>query len=267
MDMKTKHKTRRGSAMPIIGLGTWKLTENTAEVIEAALKMGWPMIDTSGNYGTQGGIGEGISRSGVGRDDFYLVTKIESDDDAYEATKKNLEELGLDYANLVLVHWPPRNGAGISLWEGLIKAQKDGLTQEIGVSNYSEDQIEELIKKTGEVPAVNQIEWSPYGYSAEMYRYCKGHNIMIQGYSPLTRSERLDEELLDEIAERYGKSPAQILIRWALQIGVVPLPKAKSTEHLQENLDVFDFELSKQDMATLSRQNEHYSALGGLAYI
>ncbi|HEX5797268.1 MAG TPA: aldo/keto reductase [Candidatus Saccharimonadales bacterium] len=254
--------------MPVLGLGTWELTDRTADTIAKALLIGYPMIDTSGDYGTQPGIAEGIKKSQIPRDQFYLVTKVEESDDAYRATKKNLEELQLDYADLMLIHRPPDNGVGQNLWEGLLRAQQDGLTKDIGVSNYSKKQIEELINATGVVPVVNQIEWSPFGHSMEMLEYCRDNGIIIQAYSPLTRSERLDDPELNDIAEKYGKTPAQILTRWNLQIGTVPIVKANKIEHLKEDLDVFDFELSGDDMEELNAMNEEYSALGStLQYV
>jgi len=257
---------RSGAYMPQIGLGTWQL-RNTAQTIVDALRMGYQMIDTSGDYGTQPGIGEGLRRSGLAREDFYLVTKVEEDEDAYAAALNNLRELRLGYANLLLIHRPPARGAGVELWRALCQAQADGLTVDIGVSNYSTNLIDELIEATGEVPAVNQIEWSPFGYSDEMLNYCKEKRIVIQAYSPLTRTHRLRERELREIGFKYGKSPAQILLRWDMQLGVVPLPKANQRAHLEENLNVFDFELSESDMATLKVFNEEYSSLGSLAYV
>lgn len=250
-----------GRNMPILGLGTWKLTDDTAATVAKALELGYPMIDTSGDYGTQPGIAEGIKQSSRTRDSFYLVTKVEETDEAYEATQHNLEELHTDYADLMLIHRPPASGAGEQLWRGLMRARDEGLAKDIGVSNYSIQQMQALADVTGEMPAVNQIEWSPFGWSREMLDFCRDKGIVIQAYSPLTRTERLQYEELDAIADKYGKSPAQILIRWSLQKGVVPLPKANRLEHLQENLAVFDFELTNEDMDTLDGLNEHYSSL------
>jgi 2,5-diketo-D-gluconate reductase A len=261
MDIQSTVKLRSGNKMPIMGLGTWQLTENTASTIVKALQLGYRMIDTSGDYGTQPGVGEGIKNSGVARDAIYLVTKIEEDDDAYDAARKNLKELQLDYADLILIHRPPPTEAGEDLWKGLIRARKDGLTKDIGVSNYSIERIRALIKATDEVPAVNQIEWSAFGYSQDMLNYCQENNIIIQAYSPLTRTERLDDDVLQEVSAKYGKTPAQILIRWCLQVGTVPLPKANNEEHLKQNIDVFDFEISRADMDKLNGLNEKYSSL------
>lgn len=258
---------RSGNRMPPLGLGTWQLTRDTAGTVAAALRAGYRMIDTSGDYGTQPGIAEGIESSGVDRSNLYLVTKVEETDEPYAATKRNLRELGTDYADLMLLHRPPDDGAGEQLWRGLMQARSDGLARDIGVSNYSAELIDQLAQATGEVPAVNQIEWSPLGHSDAMQDYAQRHKMVIQAYSPLTRATRLDDEALVAIADRYGKTPAQILIRWNLQRGTVPLPKANTKSHLNENLEVFDFEIADADMADLDALNQHYSSLGALPYV
>lgn len=267
MDLTSRVQLHTGNEMPVLGLGTWQLTRNTGETIAAALDLGYPMIDTSGDYGTQPGIGEGIHLNGAARDSFYLVTKVEETDDAYEATKRNLRELGLDHADLMLIHRPPDRGAGEELWRGLIRARREGLTRDIGVSNYSSDLIDALVEATGEVPAVNQVEWSPFGHHMALKHHHDANGIVIQAYSPLTRSRRLADGKLREIAARHGKSPAQVLIRWNLQRGTVPLPKANSQAHLEENIAIFGFTLDEEDLSMLDALNEHYSALGKLPYV
>lgn len=266
MDRNSTLMLRTGRRMPVLGLGTWQLTEDTDGTVEAALDLGFRMIDTSGDYGTQPGIGKAIRRAGIRRDDFYLVTKVEETDNAFEATKRDLDELGLDHADLMLIHRPPDNGAGARLWEGLLRARQEGLTRDVGVSNYTTELIDALIEATGEVPVVNQIEWSPFGHGGAMRRYADSHEMVIQAYSPLTHGNRLDDAALNGIADRYGRSPAQVMIRWNLQRGTVPLPKANSPDHLEENIEVFDFEISEADLARLDRLNERYSALGTLPY-
>lgn len=258
---------RSGHRMPVLGLGTWQLTNDTAGTVEEALRLGYRMIDTSGDYGTHPGIGEAIHGSDLDRQEICLVTKIEEDEDAYDATRRNLVELGLEHADLVLIHRPPPSGAGRELWEGLLRARDDGLARDIGVSNYSAEQIDELADATGEIPAVNQIEWSPFGWSAEMLEFCRERGIVVQAYSPLTRTRRLGDERLAELAAEYDRTPAQLLIRWNLELGVVPLPKANRWDHLAENLDVFDFELDDAHVAELRSLNERYSSLGLLPYV
>ncbi|MDQ3944312.1 MAG: aldo/keto reductase [Actinomycetota bacterium] len=243
-------------------MGTWQLTRDTAGTVETALRLGYRMVDTAVDYGTQPGIGEAVARSGVDRSAIYIVTKVEENEDAYDATVRNLRQLRLDDVDLVLIHRPPADGAGRELWAGLIRAKEEGLTTDIGVSNYSVQEIEELIDTTAEVPVVNQIEWTPFGWSREMLDYCRERRIAIQAYSPLTRAQRLDDATLVEIAAACGKTPAQHLIRWSLQSGVVPIPKANRHDHLEENLEVFDFELTDEQMAAVNDLNEKWSSLG-----
>lgn len=256
-----------GNTIPILGLGTWQLTDDTSGTISYALRLGYKLIDTSSDYGTHHGIGEGIKASGIDRKDFYLVTKVEETDDAYARSKSNLQELDLKYVDLMLIHRPPPTGAGEELWEGLIQAKNDGLTKDIGVSNYSINLIDKLIEASGVIPALNQIEWSPFGHSQEMLTYCQDKSIILQAYSPLTRAKRLDDTALNQIAVKYSKSPVQILVRWNLQKGICPIPKANEKSHLEENLNVFDFEILEEDILFLNELNEEYSSLGTLPYI
>lgn len=251
-----------GRQMPIIGLGTWQLGENGDQKIGAAISMGYRMIDTSGDYGTQANVGRGLKSSGVNRDDIFIVTKVEEDEDSYDATKRNLNQLGLEYVDLMLIHRPPRDGsAGHELWHGLIRAKAEGLVRDIGVSNYSEEQVQELASGSNETPVVNQIEWSPFGFSEEMHDFCRQNDIVIQAYSPLTRAERLEDAVLQDLSDKYEVSPAQILLRWDIQMGVVPIVKASQARHMRENIEVFDFELSREDMEDLASLNEMYSSL------
>jgi diketogulonate reductase-like aldo/keto reductase len=254
-----------GARIPVMGLGTWQL-RGGAETVRTALGLGYRLIDTSGDYGTQPAVGEGMRSSGLEREEIFLVTKVEETEDGYDATKDRLRDLGLDYADLMLIHRPPDKGAGEWIWEGLIKARQEGLCREIGVSNYTTGQIDAVTDATGERPAVNQIEWTPFGHTQEMLDYCRDHDVLIQSYSPLTRGERLDDARLTEIARGHGKTPAQVLLRWNIQLGVNPVPKASTREHLQEDIDVFDFELADDEMDRLTNLNERYSALAGLAY-
>ena len=256
-----------GNKMPLIGLGTWQLHEDTAATIRHAIEVGYRMIDTSSDYGTQPGVGGAVRGSNVAREDLFIVTKIEETDDAYTAATDYVHEMGLDYADLILIHRPPHGSAGVELWEGLIQARDEGIAHDIGVSNYSTEQIGQLIDATDEIPAVNQIEWSPFGHKVEMLEFCRENEIIIQAYSPLTRTKELNDSRLITLAQKYNKSPAQILIRWNIQLGVVPLPKANSWQHIEENISVFDFVISEDDMATLSSYNQEFSALSGLAYV
>lgn len=266
MDAHSNVTLRSGAGMPLIGLGTWQLDRDTADIIENALVLGYRMIDTSGDYGTQPGIARGLEASGVDRSRYFITTKVEEDEDAYDSAYKNVRELGLTYADLILIHRPPQSGSGEDLWRGLMEARDEGLMRDIGVSNYPTELIDDLIAKTGETPAVNQIEWSPFGYSERMRAYAADKEIILQAYSPLTRGRRLGDEILDEVAAEYAKTPAQVMLRWHLQRGTVPIPKAQSEKHLADNIDIFDFELTEDDLVKLDELNERYSSLGALPY-
>ena len=264
---ETSRALPSGNRMPLLGLGTWELQAHTTETVCRALELGFRMLDTSPGYHTQRGIGAAIRACGFERRDIYVITQVEPLGDPYAALHKNLSQLRLDYADLVLFHQPDGDDAGEMAWQALRRAKRDGLTHDIGVSGYTIDAIEELVYRSGEMPAVNQIEWSPFGHSPRMLDFCRDNDIVIQARSPLTRGLRLNDDKVTAMAARYGKTPAQLLIRWALQVGVVPLPKANHVQHLRENLSVFDFEIAPVDMARLNALNEHFSVRRSLPYV
>ena len=267
MDIQSTIPLHTGTKMPVIGFGTWSIQGSVKKATEAAISAGYRMIDTSGDYGSQPGIGEALKLNAIPRSSVYLVTKVEETDNAYKATINNLRELEVEYVDLMLIHRPPRDEVGEDLWRGLIKAQEEGKTRDIGVSNYSEQQIQTLTDLTGVKPVVNQIEWSPFGWSRQMHDFCLQNDIVIQSYSPLTRGQRLSDGYLNEIGLKYDKTPAQVLIRWNIQHGWVPIVKSDDPNHIEENIDVFEFKLAAEDMRTLDEMNEDYSALGeGPAY-
>jgi 2,5-diketo-D-gluconate reductase A len=257
-----------GAEMPLIGLGTWQLTgDDATEGVAHALEIGYRLIDTADDYRNQDRIGEGVRLSAVPRDEVFLTSKVEEDENAYEGTRQRARDLGVDRLDLCILHRPPPDGAGEELWEGLIAAKRDGLTREIGVSNYTAEQVDRLIEASGQAPVLNQIEWSPFGHSTDVLEHGNRTGVAIQAYSPLTRAERLGDETLAEIASAHGRTPAQVLLRWDLQLGVPAVPKAASAEHRHENLDLFDFELDDAEMGRLEGLNERYSSLSGLPYV
>src|SRR5688572_13889695 len=258
---------RTGREMPIIGLGTWMLTSHTPESVQHAFELGYRMVDTSADYKTQPGIGKAVRRYNQKRESLYIVMKVEPEENGYDATLRNLEELKLAYADLVLIHRAPEKGVGEKLWEQLVRAREEGLTRDIGVCSHKIEQLKVLAENTGEVPAVHQLEWSPFGHSLDMLSFCRAREIVLQAYSPLTRGKRLKDERLVEIASKHRKSPAQVILRWDLQHGVVPIPKAYREDHQRDNLDIFDFTLDEIDMGTLDGLNEQYSALEKLDYL
>lgn len=257
-----------GTEMPAIGLGTWQLTGDAARTgVEHAIEIGYRLVDTADDYYNQPEIGEALRSAPVAREEIFLVSKVEEDEDAYAATRERLRDLGADYLDLCLIHRPPPSGAGEVLWEGMLEAKRDGLSLEVGVSNYSSEQVDRLVEVSGEAPVVNQVEWTPFGHSTDLLEHGRANGIVIQAYSPLTRATRLGDETLAEIGADHGKTPAQVLLRWNLQLGTPPVPKAESAEHREENLDVFGFELDDLEMSRLTGLNERYSSLAGLAYV
>ena len=258
---------RTGREIPVIGLGSWMLTSHTAESVQHAFEIGYVMVDTSADYQTQAGIGKAMRRHDLPRDSLYIVMKVEPEEHGYHATVKNLADLKLAYADLVLIHRAPEKGVGEKLWKQLMQARDDGLTRDIGVCSYKLEKLQALADATGELPAVHQLEWSPFGHSLDMLSYCGAQQVVLQAYCPLTRGKRLKDERLAPIARKHGKSPAQVILRWNLQHGVAPIPKAYREDHQRDNLDIFDFALDEIDMGALDGFNEHFSALEKLEYL
>ena len=243
-----------GTEMPALGFGTWQL-DDAAAAVRDALELGYRLIDTSGDYGTQPAVGEALASSSVPRDEVFLVTKVEEYEDAYESSRSNLEELGTDRVELMLIHRPPPTGAGEDLWEGLLRAKRDGLTREIGVSNYSTEQVERLYQASGERPVVNQVRWSPFRHDPDLLDDARRTGVVLQGYSPL-KWGGADAGALAEIGRRHGKSASQVALRWCVQLGVVPIVKAGAAEHRRENLEIFDFELDDAEMSAVGALNK-----------
>jgi 2,5-diketo-D-gluconate reductase A len=260
-------RLRSGRDMPVLGLGSWMLTTHTAEAVMHAFELGYRMVDTSADYKTQPGIGKAIRLSQAPRESLFVSMKVEENEDGYAATVRNLQELKLAYADLVLIHRAPKTNVGEKVWRGLMRARDEGLTRTIGVCSYKVAQLQALADQTGEMPAVHQLEWSPFGHSLDMLNFCRANDIVVQAYSPLTRGKRLKDERVAAIAIKYGKTPAQVLLRWNLQHGVVPIPKAYREDHQRQNIAVFDFELDPVDMAALDALNEQFSALDKLEYL
>jgi 2,5-diketo-D-gluconate reductase A len=264
---ESSHLLASGNRMPLLGLGTRELNHQTVDTVCSALELGYRMLDTSPQYHTQRGIGDAIRACGFERHEIFVITKVEPHDDSYAALHRHLAQLRLEYVDLAMVSGMPGGDAGEQAWHGLRRAKRDGLTHDIGVSGYDIEAVEDLVYRSGEMPAVNQIEWSPFGHSPRMLDFCRDNQILIQAWSPLTRAQRLNDDKVSSMAARYGRTAAQLLIRWNLQLGVVPLPKANHVQHLRDNLHVFDFAISPHDMMRLGSLNVHYSALGGLPYV
>lgn len=253
--------------MPLLGLGVYKATgENEVEqAICHAAKAGYRLIDTASAYANEDGVGRGIAQCGVPRKDLFITTKIWNNaqrlGDVEGAFKRSLERLQLDYVDLYLIHWPVP-GCFLNTWKEMEKLLESGRAQSIGVSNFDIRHLEELAKYSDIIPAVNQIEFHPYWYQKELLEYCKDRGIQVQAYAPLARGAYMDNDIMCVLATKYAKTPAQIGLRWSLQKGVAVIPKSTNPERIQDNSEIFDFELEEEDMAIIDTLNQNLRTAG-----
>jgi 2,5-diketo-D-gluconate reductase A len=239
-------------AMPLLGFGTWQIKgREAAEATAAALDAGYRHLDTATVYSNEGEVGAGLEGSAVARDDVFVTTKCPPDrgDDAIGTLRRSLDLLGTDHVDLWLIHWPG-SGSMVDLWQSFVEAREHGLTRDIGVSNFDAALIDEITSATGVAPAVNQIEWSPLLYDAAVVDAHRERGVVLEGYSAL-RGGTLDNPVIREVAERHGRSTAQVIVRWHLQHGVVVIPKSEKEERIVANAQVGDLELSTDDMAAI----------------
>ena len=241
-------------AMPMIGFGTWQLQGPLAyEATRHALQVGYRHIDTATIYRNEEQVGRAIADSGVDRADVFVTTKLPPGNAGrVRATMaESLKALGTDYVDLWLVHWPTRGRNLVPLWRDFLAVRDDGLTRAVGVSNYSLDQMDDLTEATGERPAVNQIPWSPSRYDADLLAAHAERGVALEGYSPL-KGTRLRDRTLAEIAVKYGVTPAQVVLRWHIDIGVIVIPRSARPERIEQNLDLFSFSLTPEEVARLN---------------
>lgn len=249
--------------MPLLGLGVYKATgENEAEnAIIAAADAGYRLIDTASVYKNEENVGRGIMKCGVPRKDLFITTKVWNTaqrlGDIQGAFERSLDRLKLDYVDLYLIHWPVP-GCYLSTWKELEEIQKSGRALSIGVSNFEIRHLEELAKVSDVVPAVNQIECHPLCYPKELIEYCQDHGIQVQAYAPLARGAYLDNDVLCVLGTKYGRTPAQIGLRWAVQKGISVIPKSSNPERIISNGNIFDFFIEQEDMDILDTLNENY---------
>lgn len=252
------------ATMPVLGLGVAKLSdEETEESVAAALDAGCRLIDTAASYGNEPAVGRAIAASGVPRSELFVSTKLGTSNQGFrtaqEACKRSVEQLGLDYIDMYLLHWPaPTLGKYVDSFAGMIEAQEDGYTRSIGVSNFTQELLSELMDQTSVVPTVNQIELHPLFNQPELRQFHAEHDIVTEAHSPLGIGERhvfvrvLDNPMVKSIAAKYGCTPAQVLIRWSLQLGNVVTPRSSKIHRIVENFDVFHFELTDADMDAIN---------------
>lgn len=247
------HMLPGGSTLPLIGFGTWQIEGAQAvDAVAYALDIGYRHLDTATGYNNEVEVGRGLVESGVARTLVFVTTKCPPENVGHEreTIEQSLKNLGLDYVDLWLVHWPPNGEARPETWRELIRARDDELVLEIGVSNYSIAQIDELTEATGVTPAVNQIPWSPKDFDAALLAAHTERGIVLEAYSPLRRTD-LDGELLREIADDYGVTASQVVLRWNLAHGIAVIPKSSNHARITANLDVLGFALSADDVAAI----------------
>lgn len=264
LDTTTLHN---GVKMPWFGIGVFKVEEGPELVhaVRAAIKNGYRSIDTAAIYGNEEGVGqgirEGIQEAGITREDLFVTSKVWNADLGYESTiqayETSLKKLGLDYLDLYLIHWPVE-GKYKEAWRALETLYKAGKIKAIGVSNFQTHHLEELLKDAEIKPMVNQVEYHPRLSQKEVQTFCQEHGIQLEAWSPLMQGQLLDNEVLAEIATKYNKSVAQVILRWDLQNGVVTIPKSTKEHRIIENANVFDFELTKEDMERIDDLNQNH---------
>lgn len=251
-----------GLRMPQMGLGVWQVPQNTvADTVATALKTGYRSIDTAASYGNEAGVGEGLRRSGLDREDVFLASKLANPDQGYDAALRafdtTLERMRLDHLDLYLIHWPlPHRDLYVSSWRALERLYADGRVRAIGVCNFQVSHLERILDEGGIIPMVNQIELHPLLVQNKLRVFHSRHNIVTEAWSPLGHGNLLDDPTVAEIAGELDRTPAQVLLRWQIQLGNVAIPKSVTPERIRANFDVFDFELSGEGMEALSALDE-----------
>jgi len=247
-----------GIEIPQLGYGVFRIPNaETQQAVTRALEIGYRHIDTAAIYGNEEGVGRAIAGSGVPREELFVTTKLWNEKQGYESTfeafETSLQKLGLDHVDLYLIHWPiPARDRFVDSWKAFEKLLADGKTRAIGVSNFRVEDLERLISETDAVPAINQIELHPQFPQQELRAFHVKHNIATEAWGPLGQGSLIDNATIGELASKHGKSPAQIILRWHIQIGNVVIPKSVTPERIAENLDVFDFSLDDDDLSAIA---------------
>ncbi len=261
LHLQSTTKLSNGVEMPWFGLGVYKVEEGDQVVnsVKWAIEAGYRSIDTAALYQNEEGVGQAIKESGVPREELFITTKVWNSDQGYDATlqafEKSLSKLGLDYVDLYLVHWPVK-GKYKDTWRALEKLHEDGKVRAIGVSNFQIHHLEDLLADAKVRPVVNQVELHPLLSQVELRNYCKEQGIQIEAWAPLAQGRLLDNPTLQAIADKHGKSIAQVLLRWDIQSGIVTIPKSIKKERIVQNADIYDFELSAEEMKQIDDLNE-----------
>lgn len=249
-----------GVKMPQLGFGVWQVEdEGATAAVSTAIEIGYRSIDTATVYQNEAGVGKAIKQTNVNREELFITTKVWNTDQGYDNTiaafEASLERLGLEYVDLYLIHWPmPKHDEYVETYKALEKLYKDGRVKAIGVSNFEIEHLERLMKETEIKPVVNQVECHPHMVQQELKDFCKRHDIFIEAWSPLEQGgDVLENEVVTEIAKKHGKTPAQVVLRWHIQNDTVVIPKSVTPSRIEENFQIFDFELSAEDMDGITK--------------
>jgi methylglyoxal/glyoxal reductase len=262
LGLQSKVKLNNGVEMPVLGLGVYQSPPGraTQSAVRSALRLGYRHVDTARIYGNEADVGQAIRDSGIPREEIFVTTKLWNSEQGYEsairACDASLKRLGLAYLDLYLIHFPVPETRTES-WKAMETLLRNGKCRAVGVSNFMINHLKELSATSDLVPAVNQVEFHPFLYQKELLEYCHADTIQVEAYSPLARAERLNNPKLIALATKYSRTPAQIMIRWGLQHGLVVIPKSTREERIRENSQVFDFSLSAGDMRVLDGLNEN----------
>jgi 2,5-diketo-D-gluconate reductase A len=252
-----KIKLNDGCRIPQLGLGVWQVPdEQVQSSVETALAAGYRLVDTAAIYRNEAGVGAGLKASGVPRSDIFLTTKLWNDKHDYDAALRAFDEsakqLGVDYLDLYLIHWPVADStAYLEAWRALVQLKQDGRAKSIGVSNFTQENLQRVMDESGVVPAVNQIELHPEFPQKALRAFHAKHGIATESWSPLGQGGDLNDPRIRALAEKHGKTPAQIVLRWHLENGLIAIPKSVTSSRIRENIDVFNFSLSAEDLAVL----------------
>ena len=264
-NLQSKKTLHNGIEIPYVGLGVYQMKDpsETVQAVKSAIETGYLSVDTAAVYGNEESVGQGVKESGADRKDLFITSKVWNSDQGYDTTLKafetSLKKLDMDYMDLYLIHWPVE-GKYKDTWKALERLYSEGLVKSIGVSNFHQHHLEDLMNGSNEKPVINQIECHPRLSQEKLKAFCQEENIAVEAWSPIAQGRVLDEPALKQIAEKHGKSSAQVILRWHLQNDVVIIPKSVHANRIKENADLFNFELSSDEMNKINdlNQNERF---------
>jgi methylglyoxal/glyoxal reductase len=264
--LESRASLNNGVEIPRLGLGVYQSPPGkaTRRAVKYALEIGYRHIDTAQLYGNEADVGSALRESGIKREEVFITTKVWNSYQGYDSTlqacEQSLRRLGMTYVDLYLIHWPVQ-GMSLDTWRAMVQSLQTGKARSVGVSNYTVELLQEILQNSDVVPAVNQVEFHPFLYQKHMLSFCEKNSIQLEAYSPLTRGYRLNHPTILAVAKEHNKTPAQVLIRWSLQHGLVVIPKSIHEDRIRENSQVFDFHLGHEDMKLLDSLNENLQSV------